>query len=226
MAMFLAFAITGEFPSGGNTNLPLISQNTYESTWRAPNILPPGQPFTSLNDAVMHGYGDETNFQYFVPLRNDVNRMKGRVFGLLEPVSRETFESRLRRAINGDVESFNNVTTTLHTIFATFQYLNSPRYLTNLNTALGNIRNGIVYVENNAPGWQGVTNLWDAWIPNFFQTIVNQQYRWAYDVLNLIVDLLGSRTDSDAQKLLALAATLFEQLSIIQIPGHASPSNF
>jgi len=87
--------------------------------WQRVNGIPTNgktQPFGVINDYVMDRYGSKTNFKNFIPVRNDINGMKARIMGTLEPMNFNNWEKRVSSAEGGNDVEFNAMITTLHEV--------------------------------------------------------------------------------------------------------------
>lgn len=119
MALFLAFAITGRRVWGGEqTSLPLLDLSTLQSDWNATNGIPtgPGQPFGQIGTLVMDAYGSLTNLLNFVPLRSDINGIKGAIMGLAPALGLDSWEKRVKDAKSGNTNAYNSMFRTLHEV--------------------------------------------------------------------------------------------------------------
>ena len=98
MSLFLAYAITGNRLNGrGRTRYVTLDEDMVADTWNQPNGLPPHPDYPNdprfqvINDVVMHQYGDNLNFRRLIPLRFDINGMKGTLFGNVLPSELDGF---------------------------------------------------------------------------------------------------------------------------------------
>jgi hypothetical protein len=118
-AVFIEFAVTGQRLTGGLTSNRLISPQAFISNWNRPDGLPPNQGFftQSINNYTMDALGSNRGFNNFVPLRADLNSMKGRLFGLQVPQSIENLQARARSAAAGNIGEYNALLTILQTVY-------------------------------------------------------------------------------------------------------------
>ncbi|KAK3070207.1 hypothetical protein LTR53_010855 [Teratosphaeriaceae sp. CCFEE 6253] len=226
MSIFLSYAVTGQRLNGQHTSLPTLSEQLLTDTWNNATGLPPGGTSQKINDVVFNAMGSNTNVPNFVPLRYDINSVKGIIFGLGTPYSPDGFRAIVRRARAGSVTDYEHIQTLFHTLFAIFNYINDPEILNRINNVARDVRTALAFVQQHNLQWQtsGIVALWDEFIGDFFQAVVDNSHGWAEGALSVVSEAFQDDADPNAQVMLRLVSLLHDQLlEVIRIIGHANP---
>ena len=84
---------------------------------------------------------------------------------------------------------------------------------------IGDIRQQLQIIETNAIGFNGITAMWDEFMPDFFMTVVRNSRQWLTEAIN---EVLRAYTGNDpAQEAIRILVSTYqgELNSIIRING-------
>ncbi|KAL9618371.1 MAG: hypothetical protein Q9160_006879 [Pyrenula sp. 1 TL-2023] len=182
---------TGDLPSGSRACLATVGQSFFD-VWNAPNsalgAFPHiGSPFgprpSTINGRVMAALGAYGYLEPFSLLQKSVNVAKGNLFGLKMPVDLNIIDQLVAEVMRLDTkEAADKLLSTIRTVFAVFEYLNTPKVSLAWAAVNSQMRLQLSYVEK-VTGIRTLQIWWDAWLADFSDTISKKGQDWAYSAI-------------------------------------------
>lgn len=116
IGLFLTYAGTGNRLNGQPNTLPTLNAQNLSQTWFTQGTLPVASNnlHGSVNDLVLDAFGSRANLAPFLPLRDDINRMKGTIYANIEPINIPEWEKVVRKS--EDDHDQNGAYTRVHNI--------------------------------------------------------------------------------------------------------------
>nr|QDJ94336.1 chitinase chiC3 [Cordyceps cicadae] len=151
--------------------LPPIVQNVVGLTgvpaaYTAPDNTPA--------DRIMSAIGDWGNMKNMLLVQDHINWVKGKLFGLQNPISERSLARTIKKALAGDVAQAKHISNMIQSVFAVFSYINDAYSEITERQSYEQLTAEIGYMDQYIAELKGIKDIWHEFMPAMRDAVGNK----------------------------------------------------